>query len=183
MKNHITLTQDWGFLVPSNFLFLAFNWDNFYAFRAFQLYIIWFWNIVHKVWLKTCYVDLFQWVYIVIWILFITVKRREKRKFCSMQNKNLNFPPIQQVKCSSSVKTKNVLICFDFCTYIMCRKIQILNLHGAKANQISVFLDLLTVPYWPGNSICLTCRIMIPYCKFISFFKNLLCKQSFNPKF
>ena len=71
----------------------------------------------------------------------------------SWQKKNLNFPAIQQVKCCS-VKTENILICFDFCTHRMCGKIQILSLHGAKANKISIFLDLLTVAN-PKKLFCL----------------------------
>ena len=61
-----------------------------------------------------------------------------------MQNKNLNFSAIKQVKCSS-VKTENILS-FDFCTH-MCRKVQILILHGAKAIKISVSLTLSTVSF------------------------------------
>lgn len=61
--------------------------------------------------------------------------------FGSIQNNNLNFPAIQLVQCSS-LETENTLICFDFRPHRMCGEIQILILHGAKANKISGFLDL-----------------------------------------
>jgi len=52
----------------------------------------------------------------------------------SMQNKNLNFPAIKQVNCSS-VKTENIFLFFYFGTHRMCGKNQILIFAWSQSQQ------------------------------------------------